>query len=128
MASARSPRRCCGSAPTTTTAGSRPCPEPPDPHRVGRKGRAEGGLCPSLLAADGAAAPLWRLLHLQEHGAGERLPLGRAEVPHRRSRLPDPEPAAVPLHALLLLHSRRGTGAGGVVRGVLSALCHHLLP
>ncbi len=36
--------------------------------------------------------------------------------------------AAVPLHALLLLHSRRGTGAGGVVRGVLSALCHHLLP
>jgi hypothetical protein len=30
-------------------------------------------------------------------------------------------------HALLLLHSGRGTGAGRCVRGVLSALFHHLL-
>ena len=39
------------------------------PDRVGREGRAQGRLRPALAALDGAAGPLRRLLHLQEHGA-----------------------------------------------------------
>src|SRR6516225_11947609 len=38
--------------------------------RVGREGRAQGGLCSARATQDGAKERLRRLLHLQEHGAG----------------------------------------------------------
>src|SRR2546425_12766931 len=64
----------------------------------------EGRLRPTLRSANGAAAALRGLLHLQEPGTGAEVWHPRPEVPDRRPRLPDRDPAALPLHALLLLH------------------------
>ena len=47
------------------------------------KGGAQGRLRTSLVAADGAARPLWRLLHSQEHGDRDQLPLNHAQVSDR---------------------------------------------
>jgi len=41
--------------------------------RMGREGRAQGRPCPALATPHGQGRRLWRLLHLQEHGAGAEL-------------------------------------------------------
>ncbi len=74
------------------------------------KGRTQGRLRPPPLAADGAARALRCLLHPQEYGGGHQLPHGNAEVSDYRSRLPHPQPPALALHPLLLLHPRPGAG------------------
>jgi len=54
-------------------------------HRVGPKRGAQRGVCAALAALDGAARALWRVLHLQEHGA-RALPRVQHEVvvvPHQ---------------------------------------------
>ena len=48
-----------------------------------------------------------RLLYLQEHGAGPHFPHQSAEVSHQGPQLPHPGAPAEPLHAFLLLCSRR---------------------
>ena len=92
------------------------------------KGRAQGRLRSTLAALDGAGAALRRVLHLQEHGAGADVPLHGAEVSDPRPQSPHPGPAAQPLHALLLLHSRRDPGAHRDARGLVLPVPDHLLP
>ena len=82
------------------------CPQPPDPHRVGREGRAERRLRPALAAGDGAGGPLRRLFHFQEHGAGTDLPVCDAQVP-------DPGPQSPHLGRLNGAASRTTTSTFG---------------
>src|SRR5215469_12257249 len=80
--------------------------ETPHPSAVGRKRGPQGRLRPSPPATPGAPKSVRSLLHPQEHGTGTLLPLCRSQVPGGRSPLPHPRPPALPLHPLLLLHSR----------------------
>src|SRR5438270_253487 len=103
-------------------------PKTSNPHGMGRKGRAQGGLCPPLPAADGTAEFLWRLFHSEEHGGRALLPIRGAAVPSRRPRLPHHRPPALPLYSLLLLYPGRGVGSPFFVRGFFPAFPDHLLP
>ena len=58
------------------------------------------------LRRHGAPESVRSLLHPQEHGTGTVVPLRRSQVSRRRSPLPHPRPAALPLHPLLLLYPR----------------------
>ena len=64
--------------------------QPQHPHRVGRERGPQRRLHPSRLAAHRAPKTLWRLLHPPTHGSRHKLSLRRAQVSHRRSRLPYP--------------------------------------
>src|SRR6266852_2587541 len=74
-----------------------------------------------VLRPDGAATTVRRVLHFQKHGTRTHVSVPDAEVPNRGSPLPDPEADAHALHALLLLHPRRGPRPPG-------RLCGSFLP
>ena len=59
---------------------------------------------------------------------GPKFGIRAPEVPDRRPALPDRDPAALPLHALLLLHPGRGARPLRDVRRVVPAVPDHLLP
>jgi len=107
------PKTFWASAPATTTVllGRVLRAQPQHPHRVGRERGPQRRLHPSRLAAHRAPKTLWRLLHPPTHGSRYKLSLRRAQVSHRRSRLPYPPRTALPLDALLLLRSRRRAGS-----------------
>ena len=68
------------------------------------------------------------VFHSQEHGTGQHVSLQPAQVSHCRSQLPHPGPPAQPVHALLLLHPRRGLGADGDASCLILPLSGDLLP
>src|SRR5712692_10417312 len=94
---------------------------------MGPEGRPQRGLRPAGVAPDGTSAAVRRVRHPEKHGTGTQLPDQHAQVPRSGSVLPSHCAAAWPLHALLLLHSRRSPGPDAAVRGVLPAVPHHLL-
>lgn len=96
-------------------------------HRVGREGCAQGGPRSTMAALDDAFAFLWRLFHLQEHGAGADVSLHGCEVSDQGSKPPHPRSPAAPFHALLLLHSRRGPGPHRDARGLVLSIPDHVL-
>src|SRR5215813_8303953 len=108
--------------------GGRLRPQSSAADRVGRKGSAQGRLCPALATPHGEARHLRRLFHLQEHGAGRDLSRQRAEIPDQRSKLPDPGAPAQPLHALILLHPRCGPRSNRDAGRLLLPVPHQLLP
>src|SRR4030095_4588122 len=60
------------------------------PIQWAEKGVKNGGVLRAVVAPHGTSQALWGLLHLPEHGAGSHLALAKAQVPHRRSELPNP--------------------------------------
>src|SRR5271165_3751712 len=104
------------------------CAQSFDPDRVGREGGAQGGPRAAVATSDGAARRVRCLLHLQKHGARADLPRQPAEISEQGPALPHPRASAQPLHALLLLHPRRGARADGPVGSVILSLPDRLLP
>src|SRR4030095_12949341 len=75
----------------------------------------------------GTTEPVRPVLHLQELGTGSHLSGPAPEIPDQRPPISTRIPAALALHALLLLHPRRSPGPHGHVRRVIPAVPDYLL-
>ena len=87
------------------------CAQSFDPDRVGREGGAQGGPRPAVAPSDGATQRLWRLLHLQEHGARADLPRQPAEVSEQGPRITASSPvSAAASHTTTSMSATRRSG------------------
>jgi hypothetical protein len=82
-------------------------------HGIGGAEGAHGRLRASRPAPHGTSRAEWRIFCSQKCGARPHVPLHGPRFAKARSQLPHSGSPEKPLHALLLLHPRRGNGADG---------------